>query len=199
MVGASGLLAASAAVSESVHHGAHVHGAAEITLAMQGPALEIEFLSPAVNIVGFEHRAMTDAQVDAVVAAQKILDDGAAMFSFKGKRCELQAASVDVSAVWDGADEREEKDDHDDADEHGEQHEHGEHHEHDESHEGKKPHSDITASYTFNCEGGGRLEAVTVGSDKLPFDLETINAMWVTESAQGSRELTADNRVIALQ
>ena len=36
---------------------AHIHGLATLTLALEGNSLEIEFESPAANLVGFEHRS----------------------------------------------------------------------------------------------------------------------------------------------
>ena len=37
-------------------HGAHVHGVANLNMAFAGGALEMEFESPAMSILGFEHR-----------------------------------------------------------------------------------------------------------------------------------------------
>ena len=45
---------------------AHVHGIATLNLAMEGDKLEIEFVSPAGNIVGFEHEAVTAAERRAI-------------------------------------------------------------------------------------------------------------------------------------
>ena len=36
---------------------AHVHGLSELAIAMEGEKLEIQFTSPAMNLVGFEHQA----------------------------------------------------------------------------------------------------------------------------------------------
>jgi Protein of unknown function (DUF2796) len=41
--------------AERREHGAHEHGVAELNLALDGKELWIEFSSPAVNLVGFEH------------------------------------------------------------------------------------------------------------------------------------------------
>ncbi|MGB1290473.1 MAG: ZrgA family zinc uptake protein, partial [Porticoccaceae bacterium] len=36
---------------------AHVHGLSQLTIAVEGETVELEFSSPAMNLVGFEHRA----------------------------------------------------------------------------------------------------------------------------------------------
>ena len=41
---------------------AHVHGLASINLAMQGDELQIEFISPAEGLVGFEYEPSTAAE-----------------------------------------------------------------------------------------------------------------------------------------
>jgi hypothetical protein len=41
--------------------GAHEHGVARLDVAQEGTTLELDFNSPAMNIVGFEHAATSDA------------------------------------------------------------------------------------------------------------------------------------------
>ena len=177
-------------------HAAHVHGVAEITLAVEDRKVEIVLMAPAMSVVGFEHEAASEVQVDAVSSARRLLSNGAALFSFKGARCELQEADVDVSAVLNGAETGHTG--HDDHDTHESEEEfYGG----DESHggdEGEQSHSDISARYTFICAQGEKLEAVRVGGKELPFGLETINAAWVSDRAQGAVELTATKRLIPL-
>lgn len=177
-------------------HAAHVHGVAEITLAVEDRKVEIVLMAPAMSVVGFEHEAASEVQVDAVSSARRLLSNGAALFSFKGARCELQEADVDVSAVFNGAETGHTG--HDDHDTHESEEEfYGG----DESHggdEGEQSHSDISARYTFICAQGEKLEAVRVGGEELPFGLEAINAAWVSDRAQGAVELTATKRLIPL-
>lgn len=203
-------LMAGEVASEPGHHGAHLHGVAQMTLAAEGRELEIQFTAPAVSVVGFEHRAVSRNEVDAVVAARDELRNGAAMFTFTGARCEQQHAEVDVSAVWEEAetghdehhDERHaEKASHDDdgAHEHHEAHGHDNSHDRDEQHEETETHSDIVASYSFRCDRDGGPQAVRVGERGLPFGIETINVMWLSDNAQGATELTASMRDIEFQ
>jgi hypothetical protein len=45
---------------------AHVHGLAQINIALEGLKGEVEFEAPAAGVVGFEHEAKTPAQKKAV-------------------------------------------------------------------------------------------------------------------------------------
>ena len=47
-------------------HGAHEHGVSQLNIAVSGKRVEIEFTSPGVDIVGFEHKPNTDAQRERV-------------------------------------------------------------------------------------------------------------------------------------
>jgi hypothetical protein len=55
------LFALSMAAQHKHSHGAHVHGAAKLGLAMEGTKGEIDFEAPADSIFGFEHVAKTAA------------------------------------------------------------------------------------------------------------------------------------------
>lgn len=46
--------------------GKHEHGVAQLNVALDGKTLELELDSPAMNLVGFEHAASTDADKAAV-------------------------------------------------------------------------------------------------------------------------------------
>ena len=51
-------------------------------------------------------------------------------------------------------------------------------------------HSDISVQYHFNCDNSAALEQLRFGPDGLPFGLEQINIMWVSESGQGGAEVS---------
>ena len=101
---------------------AHVHGIATLNLAMEGDELEIEFVSPAGNIVGFEHEAVTAAERRAIRDAIEQLRKGNELFDLPlAASCSLHVAEVEhdhgeeeTGEEGDGADA--EQDDHD---EHG--------------------------------------------------------------------------------
>ena len=118
-------------------HKAHAHGIAELTMAIEGNRLELALVSPAVNIVGFEHRASTPAQIESLDDARASLESPAELFRFTGTRCTPDEISVDVDAVMsDGEPEHHEEHHDEHHDEHHEEH-HEEHHQddHDEHHD----------------------------------------------------------------
>lgn len=180
-VGAALLLISTHAISGP---GAHVHGTAELTLAIEGTALEIIFSSPAINVIGFEHRASTPAQLKAIASAKAALSDGAKWFTFEGSRCEPRETDVDVTAVQQAA---------------AAAHTGHQHNNHSHNHSSKAPHSDLSAHYTFECEAKRSLKSVQLGSGGLPFGLERIHVMWVTERGQGAAELTPRQTVFELK
>lgn len=69
----------------------HVHGHAKIGIALEGEKVEFKLESPADNILGFEHQPKTQAQKDAVTAAQKKLQSLDHVMSLNSEaNCSLQ-------------------------------------------------------------------------------------------------------------
>lgn len=160
-----------------VQHDAHVHGEATLQLILQGNDLEMEFHSPAMNIVGFEHKATTADEKQKIQDALATLRNAGELFSFSGTRCQL----TEVEAELD-------QEDHDD--EHGHDNDHDQHHDdHTEAH--TAGHSEFDVDYRFRCDDGSRLSAIGV---KLPTrftGIQTLDAEWILNDSQGAAELTA--------
>ena len=80
-------------------HGAHEHGAAEVTVALDGQALVIELISPLDNLVGFEHAPANDTQRAALAEAGRLLSDAEAMFALTAAAaCRFEQA--DIESPW---------------------------------------------------------------------------------------------------
>jgi hypothetical protein len=47
--------------AEKRHHDAHVHGVAEINIAVEGTKATVEFRAPAESLMGFEHEAKSES------------------------------------------------------------------------------------------------------------------------------------------
>ena len=60
---------------------AHEHGVARLNVVLDGKALELELVSPAMNLVGFEHAASSDADKAKVAAARAQLEKPLALFA----------------------------------------------------------------------------------------------------------------------
>jgi Protein of unknown function (DUF2796) len=56
-----GVSCAIALAAEKRHFEAHVHGVAEVNIAVEGSKADVEFRAPAENVMGFEYEAKSDA------------------------------------------------------------------------------------------------------------------------------------------
>lgn len=161
---------------------AHVHGLASLTMALENNVLEIQFESPAENLLGFEHKARTAEQKRAVKQAQAGLNAATRIFIFEGTECKPEDINIDMSGVVD--------------DEHG-KHQH--HHNHHAGEHNDAGHSEITAAYRFSCRDSKGLNVVSVMLFSQFPGIETINAMWVTEAGQGAKRLGPDSNKMTLR
>ena len=147
--------------------GAHVHGQARLSVAMDPSGLVYaELVSPAWNLYGFEGATQTEAQRETVQAVAAALNAGA-LITFPGRAgCTLiehrLGEGEDDALSGDGeAPDAHDHNDHDahdhDSHDHGahghDAHDHGDHDEHghgDHSHDGHG-HADVTVSWTYQC------------------------------------------------
>ncbi len=155
---------------------AHLHGTAQLTLALEGNALEISLESPAINIVGFEHKATSEKHIEAVEKAKSDLESSG-LFLFSGSDCNLKQAKVDISSVI--------KQDKQHSDHHG--------------HKDHESHSEISANYSYECSKGEKLETVSVNLIPLFPAIETLEVMWLTSRQQGATQLTAKSKLIRIR
>ena len=165
-------------IAKSSTHEAHRHGQAELTLVLENGVLEIQFESPAANILGFEHIAKSLDQRKAVRQAEMALIEPDLLFSFAGTDCQAKITRVDLSGVMGS-----------------QQHVHHNHSaEHDEG-----GHSEISTRYNFICNNPEKLGSVSVLLFKSFPGIEKINAMWITETKQGAVSLTSGSSAVFLR
>ena len=159
---------------------AHVHGMSDLTIAVEGGEIEIEFASPAMNILGFEYKARSARDIEAAERAAVVLEQHGEVFTFIGTTCELIESSVDVSGVLSVA--------HDDHEAH---HDHEAHDDHVHEESDTDAHSDISAAYHFSCDNALKLSAIQVHLFKLFEGIDEIRTMWLREGKQGAITLTS--------
>ena len=175
--------------------GPHVHGAAELMLAAEGNKIEIILNVPAMSDVGFESQVVSAEQQQAVSDADALLRNPEQLFSLRGGQCVLEDTQVDFSAITDVSLDTEEEH-HSEEEHHAEEEHHTEeeHAAHEHSADAEvvvdEDHSDIAVQYHFNCDNSAALEQLRFGPDGLPFGLEQISIMWVSESGQGGAEVS---------
>jgi hypothetical protein len=154
--------------------GAHEHGVASLNVALADATLEIQLQSPAMNLVGFEHAAKSDADQAKAAAARRQLEQPQALFALPIEaKCALQESDLDSPLFAD--------------DEH--EHEHDEH-----DHGDEAGHSDIAASYRFTCANAGALKTLELGSFFGSFPgTEKLEVQLIGPSGQQGAELTPNN------
>lgn len=163
---------------------AHVHGLSELTIALEGESLDLQLTSPAMNIVGFEYKAASKKDIEAVKTAESILSQPEVLFLLSDKDCKPINIDVDISGLI-------EEDNHEQHD-HKENDDHKDHHDHDKH----KSHAEIVANYSYSCNDSSKLSSIKVSLFESFPGIETINAMWVMPSKQGSVRLSAKNSTI---
>ncbi len=181
MVAAVGFGAPSAAWDGDHHHhghGAHEHGIAVVTIAVDGPVVEIEFESPAMNLIGFEHRPRTDAQRESFDAAVAALRRGDGLVSFEPAeaRC-VQLRAVVLSSLLDN-----EEDQH---------HDHGHGGSHPDHDAGDHDHADVFVAWRFECAGAAVTGIELRGIFSRFPATERLRVQAVTGQGQTAREMTA--------
>ena len=150
--------------------GAHEHGVASLNVALDGETLEIQLESPAMNLVGFEHAAKSDADQAKVAAARQQLEQPQALFALPIEaKCILQESQLE-GPLFEGAKHAE--------------HEHGD----------EQGHSDIDASYRFACANAEALKTLELGSFFGSFPgTEKLEVQLIGPSGQQGAELKPGN------
>ncbi len=169
---------------------AHVHGLSELVIAMEGGRLEIEFTSPAINLVGFEHKASSTKDKQAVDRAVLKLRQHKKLFLMSGGGCAHIETSIDIAGLI-------EAEDHDHAPhKDATEHEHDGHKTNHEEHGETNSHSDVVASYQYRCENIAELSELSVGLFETFPGIDKMIAQWVAPTQQGAATLTVNSSII---
>ncbi|WP_434672922.1 DUF2796 domain-containing protein [Pseudomonas sp. R1-15] len=171
------LAVAHAAVEHDHDHehgslGAHEHGVARLNAALDGQTLELELESPAMNLVGFEHAATSDADKAKVAAVRAQLEKPLTLFNLPAAaKCTVAQQELESPLFGD-------EPDHEDHDEDGDEH-------HDE-------HSEIHAHYQFTCAVPGTLKNLDLATLFKTFPAtQKIQVQLISPSGQQGVEVTA--------
>ena len=138
----------------------HVHGQAELTIAIEQSRIEINFQAPAESLLGFEHQAVTKHELEKVSALKKQLSQQH-IIRFKGGNCQAIASDINTDSIMN---------------ENHQTHAH--------------PHAEIMANYIFECADEENITSASVMLFTYYPTLNNIHAMWVTQQRQGSTVLS---------
>jgi hypothetical protein len=154
--------------------GAHEHGVARLDVAQEGTTLEFDFNTPAMNIVGFEHAATSDADKAKLADAREALLKPHGLFNVpEAAQCSVISQKLTSPLFGD-------KDEDGDADEHGD-------------HE----HSEIHGNYRFTCNVPSVLTQLDLTQIFKTFPAtQKIQVQLITAKRQLGAEVRASNPVI---
>jgi len=190
--------------------GAHVHGAAELDVAVDaGSGAALVVLSGAAyNFFGFERAPASDEERAAIDAAYAAFERAPVAFP-AAAGCTL--ATVDIEAKRGGHGQSHGHNhghNHDHGHDHGDDHDHDGHdHGHDHSHSDDHGHgddaryagaSDLVISWGFTCENAERATQLDASGVFGAFDrIERLQASFASGNRAAARALTASSAVIA--
>ncbi|RYH01604.1 DUF2796 domain-containing protein [Salipiger sp. IMCC34102] len=219
---AASTLAVPAFAQDTREMDAHVHGVSTAQIAIEDGTLEIDIVSPGMDIVGFEYEATSAEDQDAVEAAIRTMLSPENIVTLpEAAGCRL----TDILAHLHGGDH-----DHEDADAHmDEDHDHEEHaegddhdhdhedahaeddhdHDHDDAqaeddhdhddHAEEAQHSEFHITYAFACEDETALTTIFFPFFDQFENAQEIEAEYVTEAGAGQAEIGRDAPELALE
>ncbi|EAQ02143.1 hypothetical protein OB2597_21001 [Pseudooceanicola batsensis HTCC2597] len=212
---AASTLAAPAFAQDSREMDAHVHGVSTAEIAVEHGKVEINLLSPGMDIVGFEYEATSAEDKDAVEAAIRTMlmpENIVTLPEAAGCRLTEVLAHLhsgdhdhdDADAHMDDVHEHEHEDhaedDHDhDHEDHGDDHDHEDHAGDDHDHGDEAQHSELHVSYAFACEDEDALTTISFPFFDQFENAQEIEAQYVTETGAGQAEITRDAPELTLE
>ncbi|KQQ64414.1 zinc-binding protein [Pseudomonas sp. Leaf127] len=158
--------------------GAHEHGIGRLDVVLEGKTLELQFDSPAMNIVGFEHAPASDADKAAVAKARELLLKPNALFSIaEAAQCSAQSVKLESPLFGDKDDDH----DHDEPAKAGEPaHEH--------------EHSEIHGKYIFTCDAPAILKKLDLSQVFKTFPAtKKLQVQLISPGGQSGAEVIAAN------
>ena len=188
---------------QSTHrqHDAHVHGHAAVNIAVSGKDLQLELSSPAMNLLGFGHRAESAQD-------KKILHDAVAFLRQTGQWIGLdrttgcQLAHFDIKSEQLEEDEHEKHESEEDHKGHESDEKHG-HHESVDKHEdhqsSESQHSDFEIMAEFDCQNAQDITRIDLSGLFNRFaGFDEIEVQWITDQSQSATELNHRQPIIQL-
>ncbi|MCX2890306.1 MULTISPECIES: DUF2796 domain-containing protein [Pseudomonas] len=157
--------------------GAHEHGVAKLNAVLDGNTLELELDSPAMNLVGFEHAASSDADKTKVAAVRQQLEQPLKLFGLAAAAgCKEDQQELESPLFGDAAK----------ADDDGDEHEKG------------HVHSDINAHYQLTCATPEKLAQIDLTPLYKTFPAtQKINVQLIGPNGQKGVETSPAKAVVA--
>jgi hypothetical protein len=163
--------------------GSHVHGLTELNLVITNQNVQIEFISPAINLLGFE-RASNSPEENKLF--NEVLEDlQTAQWLLGDQLRDCQMSTPVFEAPEFGSHEMSEG-----HEEHEHEHEH-EDHEHETG-----DHADFRVQYLFDCRSAPPSNFTVTAFDRF-VGIEEISVRWIVGRQQGVSNLTPSNATLS--
>ena len=155
--------------------GAHEHGVARLNAVLDGATLELEFESPAMNLVGFEHAPSSDADKAKVAAARQQLEQPLKLFALASAAgCKEENQELESPLFGNAPDAK---------DDDGDGHAHG--------------HSEIHAHYQLTCTTPAKLTQIDLSPLFKTFpQTQKVNVQLIAPNGQKGVEITPAQAVV---
>lgn len=164
--------------------GSHVHGLTELNVVIADQDVQIEFVSPAINLLGFE-RASNSPEESKLF--NEVLEDlQAAEWLLGDQLGDCQMSTPVFEAPEFGSHEMSEG---------HEEHEHEDHEHEDHEHEAGD-HADFRVQYLFDCQSAPRSNLTVTAFDRFA-GIEEISVRWIFGRQQGVSNLTPNNATLS--
>ena len=166
--------------------GSHVHGLTELNLVIANQNVQIEFISPAINLLGFERASNSPEENKLFNEVLEDLQTAEWLLGDQLRDCQMstpvfEAPEFGSHEMSEGHEEHE--------------HEHDEHEEHEHEHE-TGDHADFRVQYLFECRSAPPSNFTVTAFDRF-VGIEEISVRWIVGRQQGVSNLTQSNATLS--
>ena len=165
--------------------GSHVHGLTELNLVIANQNVQIEFISPAINLLGFERASNSPEENKLFNEVLEDLQTAEWLLGDQLRDCQMstpvfEAPEFGSHEMSEGHEEHE--------------HEHDEHEHEDHEHE-TGDHADFRVQYLFDCRSAPPSNFTVTAFDRF-VGIEEISVRWIVGRQQGVSNLTPSNATL---
>ncbi|MGE4123636.1 MAG: DUF2796 domain-containing protein [Pusillimonas sp.] len=193
--GVSGLALLLAATAHAQAPGKHVHGQAELDIAIEESSIALMLVSPLDNILGFEHTPHTDAERKQANNAQKALAQGDRLFAIdEGAGCTTEQVNAKAFYEDTSKESPHSAHAHNDAHRHAgdQEHAHPAEDTHNHGHSGHAGmHADAELTVQYRCTSGHDVKTIDTSAlfDTFP-RLQTLQVQLAGPGRQAGMTIT---------
>ena len=172
--------------------GSHVHGLTELNLVIANQNVQIEFISPAINLLGFERASNSPEENKLFNEVLEDLQTAEWLLGDQLRDCQMstpvfEAPEFGSHEMSEGHEEHEHEHD---------EHEHEEHeHEHEDHEHETGDHADFRVQYLFDCRSAPPSNFTVTAFDRF-VGIEEISVRWIVGRQQGVSNLTPSNATL---